>query len=428
MNKVSTLALAGLVAVTATTNASMSRWDGFGDIGAAFIADVQDIWTLPGVVTNYKDAIYSELGSSSYDSDVWGGAHFTLGPGVLAVWANRPYSEGGFQSLDVPAPYNCSDCTDSIFSPQDTIDLIYGWALSEETTLAVGLNRAARNYERKEVDPGNNDDWKDFENSSDLGIALGLEQKNVGPISLLEVGLTYNMLSGEMGYKESQPGTEDDKVTINGTDLDLRIGGDMVGEDGAFSRVELGLNMDSANGKYSDDDTIAAGTFVENKYNGFGYNVGYAAGKSSDKGLGLLGLMLSSRSDGYEGINQNNLDDNEKTTYSMFKLAAGFAAESKVNSWLTIRGGLTNNLLHSTTYERVDGATDKDTDTWTSSEYNWFDLYGGQDGEATFGFSVTVGSVTFDAVLEQSILWNGPYFVTGTSSGLANNLSATWVY
>lgn len=420
MNKATTLALAGLLGVSSMATASVSRWDGFGNIGAAFIADVQDIWTLPGVVTNYKDALYSELGGGSYSNDVWGGAHFTLGPGVLAVWANRPWSE--------ESPYGYFNVNYNFQDPEDTIDLIYGWALSEETTLAVGVNRAAYFYERKEVDKAANDDWSEGENSSDLGLTLGLEQKNVGPISLLEVGLQYNMFSYTEFYKESQPGTEDDKDVLSGSDIDLRIGGDMAGENGAFSRVELGLNMDSASGKITDDDTIPSGNFIESKFSGFGYKLGYAAGKSSDKGLGLVGIMLSSRSDKYEGINENGPDNNEVQNYSMFQLAAGFAAEAKVNSWLTIRGGLTNNLLHSTTYERVDGTTDKDTDTWSSSEYNWFDLYGGQDGEATFGFSATVGSVTFDAVLEQSILWNGPYFVTGSSSGLSNNVSATWVY
>jgi hypothetical protein len=420
MNKVSTLALAGLVAVTATTNASMARWNGFGDIGAAFIADVQDIWTLPGVVTNYKDALYSELGSGSYSSNVWGGSHFTLGPGVLAVWANRPWGES--------SPYGYFNTNYDFQDPEDTIDLIYGWALSEETTLAVGVNRASYFYERKEVDKANNEEWSEGENSSDLGITLGLEQKNVGPISLLEVGLQYNMFSYQDFYKETQPTTEDDKDALTGTDIDVRVGGDMAGEDGAFSRVELGLNMDSASGKYTDDDTIPASSFIESKFSGMGYNLGYAAGKSSDKGLGLIGIMLSSRSDKYEGINENGADNNEVQTYSMFKLAAGFAAEAKVNSWLTIRGGLTNNLLHSTSYERVDGTTDKDTDTWSTSEYNWFDLYGGQDGRATFGFSATVGSLTLDYVLDQELLWSGPYLLTGSSSYLANEISATWVY
>lgn len=422
MNKVSTLALAGLVAVTATTNASMARKNGFGDIGAAFIADVQDIWTLPGVVTNYKDALYSELGGGSYSQNVWGGAHFTLGPGVLAVWGNRPYNEGGFYGEFVPGSFGFND-------PQDNIDLVYGWALSEETTLAVGLNRAASFEEQKEKNPGT--DYVDTFTSNDLGLTLGLEQKNVGPIALLEVGLQYNMFGNSATYKETLPSTVDQKRTISGTDLDLRVGGDMVGEDGAFSRVELGLNMDSASGKIEDANPVPAPGYLESKFSGFGYNLGYAAGKSSDKGLGLVGIMLSSRSDVQEGVNEDGIGFNHKRAYSMFKLTGGFAAESKVNNWLTIRGGLTHNLLHSTTRERTNntgGVADVATDS-ESFYGSWFDLYGGQPAEASFGFSATVGSVTFDAELDQDLLWNGPYLLTGSGSGaLSTDLSATWVY
>ena len=81
MNKVTTAALAGLVAVTATANASMSRWNGFG-AAQAYIADVQDIWTLPGVITNYKNAAYIELGKNylGFESGEDYGYSYNYGP------------------------------------------------------------------------------------------------------------------------------------------------------------------------------------------------------------------------------------------------------------------------------------------------------------------------------------------------------------
>lgn len=424
MNKLTTAALAGLVAVTATAGASVSRWDGFGSIGAAFIADVQGIWTLPGAIVNYKDALYAELGGGSYSNNVWGGAHFELGNGVLGVWGNRPVSEGGNLNQSVPGwgtPGN---------NPNESIDIIYGFNLSEDTTIAAGINRAQWSEIDKTKEPAT-DDYYDEEIAGTLGLSLGLEQKNVGPIALLEVGLQFNTITQSYLYKETLPGTDEDKASINGTDIDLRIGGDMTGDDGRFSRVELGLNMDSASAKYEPMPVPVAGSHVETKYNGFGYNVGYAAGKSGEKGMGLVGLMLTSRSDVSEEVNGNGANYNYKRAYSLFQLTAGLAAEGKVNSWLTFRGGLTTNVLHNTSRERTRGtAAGDETHTNSTTDYNdWYDLYGGQNGTASFGTSMTFGNLTIDGVLDQDLLWDGPYLVTGSSAGgLSTNVSATWVY
>jgi hypothetical protein len=425
MNKLTTAALAGLVAVTATVNASVSRRDGFGSIGAAFIADVQDIWTLPGAIVNYKDALYAELGGSSYSSDVWGGAHFELGNGVLGVWGNRPVNEGGNMNQWVPSWGTPGS------NPNESIDIIYGFNLSDDTTIAAGINRASWSEidKTKEV----NNEYYDEESAGTLGLSLGLEQKNVGPIALLEVGLQFNTVSQAYTDKTTLPTADEDKVSINGTDIDLRIGGDMAGDDGRFSRVELGLNMDSASAKNEPMPVPAAGSHVENKYSGFGYNVGYAAGKSGEKGMGLVGLMLSSRSDVEEEVNSNDVAGGTyKRAYSLFQLTAGFAAEGKVNSWLTFRGGLTTNVLHNTTRERTrnNTVTGEEVHTNSTTDYgNWFDLYGGQNGTASFGTSMTFGNLTIDGVLDQDLLWDGPYLVTGAGSGgLNTNVSATWVY
>lgn len=64
MKKITTAALAGLVAVTASANASMSRLNAFG-AAKAFIADVQNIWTLPSVVASHKNTTYFELGTAA---------------------------------------------------------------------------------------------------------------------------------------------------------------------------------------------------------------------------------------------------------------------------------------------------------------------------------------------------------------------------
>lgn len=423
MKKLTTAALAGLVAVAATANASVARWDGFGGIGAAFIADVQDIWTLPGAVVGYKNALYTELGGGSYSSDVWGGAHFELGPGVLAVWGNRPYSEGGtwqwFGGWHGGVP-NYGGVGDQ---PNESVDIIYGFNLSDATALAVGVQRLSFGRQYKEKQTGT--DYQEDSSANVLGLTLGWEQKDLGPIGLLEVGLQYSMVSGLDEYNDKLAG-EDDKYSISGSDIDLRIGGDLPGEEGRFGRFELGFTMDGATGK--NEDAPSAPNFAEQKWSGMGYNIGYGAGKSSDAGLGLVGIVLAGRTDTQEGTNEDGAGLNAKRTNGVYTLAAGFAGEGKVSSWLTVRGGLSVNVLHNVSRENShdSGAY---VDNQSTTDYgNWFDAYGGQNGTASFGTSLTFGNLTIDGVLDQSLLWTGPYFVTGSSSGLNTEVSATWSY
>jgi hypothetical protein len=415
MKKLTTAALAGLVAVATTANASLSRWNGFGDIGSAFIADVQDIWTLPGAITNYKNALYSELGPSPYSAGVWGGAHMELGPGVLGVWGNRPVDVHRLLDYQFPGYSSTTD-------PNESLDVIYGFNLGDATALGVGLSRAS--YGELFKDKGNGNDEENNYNTNVLGLSLGLEQKNLGPISLLEVGLQYSMLSAIVSEKDNVANTED-KGNVNGSDIALRVGADVAGEEGRFGRAELGFQLNNATGKWEPN----SGSPQEETYNTLGYNVGYAVGKSGDAGLGLAGVMLRGRTDKKVEKDAFIYGDGVKE-WGVYTLAIGFAGEGKVAPWLSIRGGLSVNALHNLSYTEND-FNNPDEEKWTYSTTQYgvsYDLYGGQQGTASFGTSLTFGNLTIDGVLDQALLWNGPYFVTGTSSGLNTQVSATWAW
>lgn len=454
MNKVTTAALAGLVAVTATANASMSRWNGFGDIGSAFIADVQDIWTLPGVVASHKNAMYLELGAGTpggvpatattingRPTNVWGGVHTELGPGVLGVWVGRGQSAGvsGLYSLlttveNSNIPASGTPSLDAVFggttfgdadtagnssgnlsgselnaanSPAGRVDLLYGFPLSDTADLGVLLSMG-----------GNGRRWEDGDtgtvvtaDGNVLGFGLGAELKEVGPFSLLEVGLVVDMDSNKISVKSTG---STDEATASVSVFGLRVGGDMAGDDGAFSRVELGLKSGSANMTNKEDGGAAVGN-KEEKASGMAWNLGYALGKSGDNGLGLLGTMLT----GTTTSNETDAD-NTKNESSELSLLVGAAGEAKLSSWAKGRAGLTQNLYKSKTSKAPNTGVPTKSDTTTIS--------GNGSATVTTGLSLALGNWTLDGVLNQDVLFNGTYLISGIPDALFGQVSATLVW
>jgi len=433
MNKVTTAALAGLLAVTAGAQASASRWNGFGS-AQAYIADVQDIFTLPGVVASHADTTYFELGNgidiaaaftaTAYNgiapANVWGGVHSKLGGGVLGLWFNRVSNTiSGIAGYTIPnagAVLGGAEFTAWSAAATGTlnnqIDAIYGFSLSDATTLGIGLSRATNSGKTETTVGGTTGS---FDSSiGDFGISLGLEQKEVGPISLLEIGLQYS----SRGNSFAQKGTATDKVNMNGSSINLRVGGDMTGEKGMFSRVELGFATQSLGLKDEFATAPAAGSFVESKNSASMWNLGYAMGGTSDKGMGLMGLMLSgsgtSRDEAY------NAAEVDKTDTSKMGLLATTAGEAKINGWLTVRAGLESNLFYSASTTTDQGAAGSTTKTIITSDAP------AANGKASMGTTLTFGDISIDGVLNQDLLYTGTYLVSGVPGALSSQVSLTW--
>jgi hypothetical protein len=433
MNKVTTAALAGLLAVTAGAQASQSRWNGFGS-ASAYIADVQDIFTLPGVVASHADTTYFELGGvgtgfgvpigtndiSSNGVNAWGGVHSKLGGGVLGLWFNRLSGtisgiNGGWSVPDggvVPGPILTAFAT-AVSNPlRNQIDALYGFSLSDSTTLGIGVSRATNSGKAETTTAGVATSQET--NIGDFGISLGVEQKEVGPISLLEIGLQYSSRGDSFVNKAAQT----DKITANGSAINLRVGGDMTGDKGMFSRIELGFATQSLGLKDELATAPAAGTFIESKNSASMWNLGYAMGGSNDKGMGLMGLMLAGS--GQSRDEAFNAAEVDKTDISGMTLLATTAGEAKINGWLTVRAGLESNLFFSsstTTEQGAAGATTKIVITSDAPATN---------GKASMGTTLTFGDITIDGVLNQGLLFSGSYLVSGIPQALSSQVSLTW--
>jgi len=426
MKKATALTLAGLMAISSAASASMSRWNGFGQ-SSLFIGDVQDIWTLPAVVASNANATYFEFGnggSTDYTNfgynnlpgAAWGGAHMTLGPGVLGIWGGRPFGElsnidSGFS---VPSANGGTGTTPSTFfaTPGQMIDLLYGFNVGENLILGVGINRATAGSKTELT--GGGVTTVSEQSTSDFGISLGADIKGLGPIALLEIGLQFNNTAGS---NLENDGTTTNKITLAGSDLDLRIGADIKGEKNGFQRIEIGVNTDALNFKSEPGDAAPSTAFTESKNGAMAWNLGWASGMSSDKGMGLGGFILSGLSQTRNEAN-NGSEVNKFDTSSM-ALAFVCAGEGKVKDWITARAGLSSNLWASNstiTEAGPAGATGKSTVT-----------NGGTPSTTiSTGLSLVFGDITIDGVLNQDLLYTGSYLVSGIPAGLFSQVSATW--
>jgi hypothetical protein len=437
MNKVTTAALAGLVAVTATANASMSRWNGFGD-SQAWIADVQDIWTLPGVVASNKNATYFEFAgagsnvaggvNSNSANTGWGGVHGEVGPGVLGIWVNRPtnpvikslYSGlstpfaannaspailGSVVSLTTAATAVSAADLENVAAARGRVDILYGFSLSDTVDLGISLSRA--NFNGKIENVGSVAGAVDAYDASGLGFGIGAEIKEVAVFKLLEVGLVIDMDSKTLSTKTT---AGEDKIDNSASVYSLRVGGDVAGDDGMFGRAELGFAMGSSNAKNGATSTTPAVGNKEQKVSGSQWNLGYAMGKSGEKGMGLMGLMLKGN-----GSSMETDAANTKSDRGSMSLQFTTAGEAKVKEWLTARAGIAANLYESSSTTAAGASNNQKTST-------------SNNGAATLtsGLSLNFGQVTIDGVLNQDVLQTGTFLVSGVAESLFGQISATW--
>jgi hypothetical protein len=436
MNKVTTAALAGLVAVTATANASMSRWNGFGAANA-YIADVQDIWSLPGVVASHKNTSYFEFGTaaapnvsggvSNNPAGTWGGVHSALGPGVLGIWVGRGqnanvaaayaanttnffttgnFAPGTFTNLGLTAPGGANAAAmNSAVGTTGRVDILYGFAISDTVELGVLLSRANRNAKQENV--GNVSGSVDSVDAGALGLGLGAELKELAIFKLLEIGLTFDSDSILASTKTT---AGEDKLEFSASNIGLRVGGDIDGGEGKFGRAELGYSTSGSNSKNGVTSATVATGDKEFKYNAMGWNLGYAMGKSGDKGMGLMGLMLMGT-----GSSMESDGPNTKSDAGSLALQLTSAGEAKVKEWLTARAGIAANLYQSSSATGA-GAVNP---TKTSTSNN---------GATTIstGLSATFGDVVIDGVLNQDVLYTGTFLISGVAESLFGQVSATW--
>lgn len=448
MKKATALTLAGLMAITAASNATMSRINGFGESGK-FVADNTDMWTWPSVVANNADTTYLEFGKNAVNprlnnavsylaygngvagaANAWGGNNMTLGPGVLGIWYNRPFTKqsnelgsglvavgmGGASMTSNPGlpQAGVNGAVTGLLgfaTPQNQIDLVYGFNVGG-AALGVGINRATNsNKVENAVNAGTNV----LANNADaFGISLGAGLKDLGAVKELNLGLQYDSLGREVNGKDAA-NTFDDKITETSSEINLRVGADLSG-----NIIDLNVNTEGRNTKTASKTAPAADSYVELKESAMDINLGWAMTKSSDKGMGLGGLILDSKTQSRDAMNSATPKVNDKLDVSTLKIDAVCGSEFKAKDWLTVRTGLSGTLFKSTT------TTLDQTNTGTSTtNKNTVSSSTGAPAVISLGTSLILGDVVVDAIANQDFLYSGPYFISGVPNGLNLAVSAT---
>jgi hypothetical protein len=285
--------------------------------------------------------------------------------------------------------------------------------VSDAVAIGVGITLGSNNNKNETTTTGSPTTVSE-QTAGDFGISLGGEFKGLGPIALLEVGLQFDNVSAVLTEND---GTDTNKNSIAGSDLDLRVGMDITGDKGAFQRIELGVNTESLNAKTEPSGGPAANSFVESKNTAMGWNLGWAKGKSNDKGMGLGGFMLSGVSNTED--EPYRFAEVSKFDASTMQLAFVCAGEGKIKDWLTARAGLSSNLWQNNTSSSEIGAAGATTKNVNTNS-------GSPNTTITTGLSFIFGDITIDGVLNQDVLYTGSYFVSGIPAALFSQVSATW--
>lgn len=442
MKKLTTLALAGAMAVASFASASATRWTGFG-IASLFIADVQDTFTLPQTVASNPDALYLEFGPQyhydavnqyytdipgtpadySVDGSAWGGAHLKLGPGVLGIWGNRPYygASNLYFNISFPDYYGTGgDAGTNFLTPQNTVDVIYGWNMGDKLTLAVGVNHSYEKYYEHVTRIPNFYEWTYDDTASDWGLSLGADIKDLGPIAALQIGLQYNMGTAKNSYND---GNYTNENTMDYSVAALRVGADINGSKGKFQRAEVDINLQNGQAKTNPSSGFpSTDYYASESASASSVILGWAMGMSSAKGMGLSGLILtemwgSSDAPNYTYANGSKDHYNWQSTDLSF-VSAG---EGKINNWLTGRAGFSTTVFGDSSWGRENH--------WNSSNGKIRDYrYSEYSTTITLGLSLIFGDITIDGALNQDLLYNGLYFTNGIATPLFSQVSATWAW
>ena len=158
---------------------------------------------------------------------------------------------------------------------------------------------------------------------------------------------------------------------------------------GGFYMTDYGTKRDTFE---TIDKTMGGGAFM-------GFNV-----NPTDNSLVVGGLNLG----GYQW------KTNDDASIMSTSVSAVLGGEASLNEWFTLRAGLSNGLF-SMYQDKMD----------TSNTYKWM---GGSGLGVYLGTGVGRGPVRFDATVSEDLLYNGPYFVTGETSGLVGKLSLLYKF
>jgi hypothetical protein len=394
--------------------------------------DVTLVNLYPAQLVNYGNIADLELTAAG----VGGGATFNLGGNVLGI-ENTPFNDNLF--------------TNTLLNNVAGTNLIGLLPNLRQTTLGYGMNMGGMNgaiglsYGTQAANTSapaiaNVAGKATLDDSiQTIGILLGLGIPSDSP---LDFGLSINLPGGNyLDQTYGATGLE----TLNNTET---MGGVEVGFNGRLGMgsmlANLGINFTSLNDTM-DTRTYAGGAEATDQQqvtneSGFGINLGAAQTvKPSENTDVIIGGVLN-----FDTYNLSNKTTNKMGALalpaqftdsgSVFKLPIYVAAEAKVNSTFTLRGGLSSPV-----YENGSEQDKTETGAGVETGDTTYNDSGNNNGglvaqlsaadapEIAIGAGMKISDFNLDADIADQFLLNGPYFFTGrATAGFAGQVALTY--
>lgn len=424
--------------------ATDSRISGLGVPVWMTLDDDSIVFGYVGQLNNYKNLALLEL-SSAYTG--FGGATFDLGGSALGIYAGNNAVVGAFFSsvsnfiltkisgtLKSTATIGSNNYTlnNTVGNPDNQLLALYGLGL-EGLNIGIGLGYSASSvneaskttYVAKDEISGS---------QSEIDILLGASLKGDMGIDIgISVGLpsSTNKVVAQRWVAADQVSKPDNEDLVEASGMDLGIaaravmGGDLIANLGfgmTSGKITAKLKKDNNdNDNWTDTGDVNGEISGETSSMSVGLGVAKLLKANNINIISGLNLAYSNSTDKSgkikDNINSNNDKKGSETTTSGISINANIAAEAKLNETWSARVGAQKGIFgtSSTTSKDLDKLTETNSSSDTTSA-----------PVISMGASCVVGNLTIDGVIEQALLFDGPYFIGGNANGMASKISVKY--
>ncbi len=426
--------------VSGMSFATDSRIAGLGIPVWMTLDDDAIVFSYVGQLNNYKNLALLELTAASTG---FGGATLDLSGSALGIYAGKNIVSNVFADINNAilttwaglkstavigtASYTLNS---TIGTPDNQLLAIYGLGL-EGMNIGIGLGYSASSMSQAEKTTYLAKD-EISGSQSQIDVLLGVSLKgDVGIDAGISIGLPSSTNKVMDQRWDGSASKKDNEDTVEASGMNLDIGARAVMSD---LIANLGFGMSSAkltatfikDGNNDEDwEDAANDTQVESSGENSSMNVDLGVAKLTKvnnvnitTGLTLGYSNLTNK----EGIYKDKLDSindlkGTESSSSGINVGVNVAAEAKLNDTWSARVGAQKGIFgtSSTTSKDLDNLTESTSSSDTTSA-----------PVISMGASCVVGNLTIDGVISQALLFDGPYFIGGTATGMASQISAKY--
>jgi hypothetical protein len=360
--------------------ATETRVGSMGGVGF-YMRDNSNIFVFPGTFYQYSNQVVGELRVKNDNSYYSVGLHIPVNKFVLGAYLNSP--------LDLTIPANVVEEV----SLDRITNLFFGTKLSG---FDFGLNvRIGMDQFSEDRDTGT-DTVEYKESARYIAIAGGLSSDK------MDLGLMIEFPAA---------GSEIEDYSADWDGLGIGFNGRLwLEKKNKFQLVPLLIVYYGSAAR-----EIKPGGGLDTTYKTDYGRLNIAGGMGlnyqlNDDNLLVIGLEVL----GYSKESEEAPNEYESSITTMTLPGIFIGLESRISKWLIGRLGAAQVFQSYTSMYQPQGEQKTETTSYTT------------EFKMTFGLGITFGNFILDAAFNEGLLFDGPYFISGTSEPIANRLSITY--